>query len=329
MLRRLVICALAGPALGWAEPVLTRGSIDFVRTLDSVRDFARPKSLFGKLVEIVAGPAENVPALVRPYALTEDSTGRLLVADPGQRVVHIFDFEKHSYYAIKGPRKIRFVSPVGIAMDGHDNIYVTDSARARVDVFDRRGKPLRTIGEPGPGAEFARPTGLAIDGATNSLYVVDTLRHHLAVLDLEGRLKNTIGRRGTGPGEFNYPTGIAINQGKLHVVDAMNFRIQTLSAGGRWLSSFGRLGNRGGTLNRPKGIGVDSDGHLYVVDALFEIVQVFDGDGRLLYYFGATGAAPGQFTLPAGIYISPRDRIYIADSQNHRIQVFRYRRIDP
>ena len=70
MLRVLIICALLGPALAWTEPVASSGAIDFVRTLDSVRDFARPKSLFGKLVKIVAGPAEDVPALVRPYALT-------------------------------------------------------------------------------------------------------------------------------------------------------------------------------------------------------------------------------------------------------------------
>ncbi|MFQ5723018.1 MAG: 6-bladed beta-propeller [Terriglobia bacterium] len=309
-------------------PPPSRGTIDYVRTIDSVRDYSKPKSIWGRLLEWVAGPAE-VPQLLRPYGLTQDSEGHLIVADPGQRVVHIFDFERRKYQYLSGGRREPFASPIGVAVDAQDNIYVTDSVRARIYVFNRKGKFIRSLGDPRRGTRFLRPTGLAIDPEQRLIYLTDTLRHQVLVLDLGGAVLRTIGQRGTGPGEFNYPTALTLADGKLYVVDAMNFRIQILTPEGRYLGSFGQLGNRTGTLNRPKGIAADSDGHLYVVDALFETVQVFDSQGRLLYYFGATGSQPGQFVLPAGIYIDPRNQIYVADSYNRRVQVFRYRRVRP
>ncbi len=317
--------AISSPAAGAPG---ARGTIEYVRSIDSVREYAKPKSPLGKLVEWAAGPAE-VPHLLRPYAVTEDSAGRLIVADPGQRVVHVFDFERRSYSHLRGARREPFASPIGVAVDAADNIYVSDSIRARIYVFDRKGKFIRALGDARSGIALQRPTGLAIDKAHGTLYLADTLRHQVLVLGLDGVLRQPIGRRGTGPGEFNFPTGLTLADGTLYVVDAMNFRIQAMTLDGHFLRSFGKLGNRTGTLNRPKGIAADSQGNLYVVDALFETVQVFDPEGRLLYYFGSSGRQPGQFVLPAGIYIDPRNRIFVADSYNRRVQEFRYRRVEP
>lgn len=302
---------------------LERGTVDYVRTIPSVKDFTKPRRLVAKIVTFIAGPAEDKPEIVRPYATTHDSIGRLLVADPGQRGVHIFDFEKRKYQFLKGERKHPFASPIDVACDGADNIYVTDSARAVVEVFDAKGKHLRAIGA----GELRRPTGMSLDRKGGRIFLTDTLRHQVMVYTTSGTLLRAIGRRGAGQVEFNYPTSLTFAAGKLHVVDAMNFRIQTLTPDGDFVGAFGELGLRSGTMNRPKGIAADSDGHLYLADALFETVQVFDTAGQLLYYFGSSGAAPGQFQLPSGVSIDLRDTIYVADSMNHRVQVFRYRRV--
>ena len=346
MPRKLVLSGLLAaafllPGSGWLGPseaespystaaatAGTRGAIDYVRSIDSVREYKKPKSFWGKLTEWIAGPAES-PHLLRPYGLTQDSQGRLIVADPGQRVVHIFDFERRKYKSLRGGRRQPFRSPIGVAVDAADNIYVSDSVRARIYVFNKKGKFLRALGDPRRSAGFGRPTGIAIDTARRLIYLADALRHQVLVLDLGGALLKTIGRRGRGSGEFNYPTALALDGDHLYVVDAMNFRIQVLTKEGEFLHSFGRLGNRTGTFNRIKGIATDSNGNLYVVDALFETVQVFDPQGRLLYYFGSTGREPGQFVLPAGIYIDPRNHIFVADSYNRRVQEFRYRRVRP
>jgi len=320
----------AEPAASLAVTSPTVGSVDYLRTIDTsqLEQFAKPRSFWGKMLEWVAGPAER-PWLGRPYDLTEDSLGRLIISDPGQGVVHILDFERRTYAQISKAKRQRLLSPVGVAVDGDDNIYVADSELAAVFVFSRKGEFLRTLETRGKGREslFQRPTGLALDAARRLLYVADTWSHQVLVLDLEGNALMTIGRRGAGPGEFNYPTSLALVGGELYVVDAMNFRVQVLAADGEFLRSFGELGNSTGTLNRPKGISVDGDSNVYVVDALFETVQVFDSQGQLLYYFGHGGRDEGGFTLPSGIYINPGNHIYIADSHNQRIQVFRYRRL--
>lgn len=306
------------------------GAIDYLRSVDAkqVDELARPHSFFGKLMEIVAGPAER-PRLLRPLGITQDSRGRLIIADPGQRVVHLLDVEKKEYKFIGGRGKHAFQSPVGVAVDGRDNIYISDSALGDISVFDSKGKFLRRIGDSSGTTPLERPTGIAIDARTQRLFVADTLQHDIRVFDLDGKMIRSIGRRGKAIGEFNFPTFLTLSGGRLYVVDSMNFRIQMFSPEGQPLGSFGRPGNQSGTLNRPKGISVDGDGNIYVVDALFETVQVFDQEGRLLYYFGSSGSRPGQFVLPTGIYINPRNLIYVADSYNRRVQVFRYRRVTP
>jgi DNA-binding beta-propeller fold protein YncE len=305
-----------------APPVSAR--VDYLRTTPSVREFTKPHSFFSKLVNFVAGPPDNRPEIVRPYSIAHDSTGRLLIADPGQRGVHIFDFEKRKYQFLKGARGLAFASPIDVACDTNDDIYVSDSVRGVVYVFDSRGRFLRPLGA----SQLLRPTGMALDTKARHLYLTDTLRHQVLIFGLNGALIRAIGKRGTGPGEFNFPSALTLSGGKIHVVDSMNFRIQTLTADGVFLNSFGRLGTHTGTFNRPKGIAADTDGNLYVVDALFETVQVFDPAGRLLYYFGSGGVQPGQFQLPAGISIDNRNTIFVADSLNRRVQVFRRKEIE-
>lgn len=310
-------------ALACAEPG-PRATVEYLRTIPSVREFTKPRNFFSKLLNWVAGPPEGKPEITRPYSTTRDSIGRLLIADPGQQGVHVFDFEKRKYDFIKGPKRNTLISPIAVACDSRDQIYVSDSVRALIYVFDSRGRFQRTIGE---GAGLRRPTGMALDLKARRLYLTDTLRHQVLVFGLDGSLIKAVGKRGTNPGEFNYPTALTLSGGKVYVVDSMNFRIQALTPDGQFVSSFGKLGAQTGTLNRPKGIAADTEGHLYLVDALFETVQVFDTAGQLLYYFGSSGAQPGQFQLPAGISIDDRNVITVADSMNRRVQVFRYRRL--
>jgi len=325
-LRLFMIVAASLTPLRLAGSTPSHPRVEYLRTVPSVREFTKPRGFFSKMLTWLAGPDEDKPELVRPYATAQDSTGRLLIADPGQHGVHIYDFEKQKYQFLKGPRGKTLESPIDVACDTNDDIYVSDSVLKQIYVFDKRGRFLRAIGGAGPVSGLERPTGMALDRAARRIYVTDTLRHQVLVFAMEGSLIRAIGKRGPGPGEFNFPTAVTLSAGKVYVVDAMNFRIQAFTPDGQFVNAFGQLGTQTGTLNRPKGIAADTDGNLYIVDALFETVQVFDSSGRLLYYFGSTGTAPGHFQLPAGISIDNRNIIYVADSQNRRVQVFRYRR---
>jgi sugar lactone lactonase YvrE len=324
--RLLLVAAAIVLPLQVNAPAPTHPRVEYEKIIPSVREFTKPRGFFSKLAYWIAGPDEEKPEVLRPYATALDSDGRLLVADPDQHGVHIYDFERQKYQFLSGPRGKQLRSPIGLACDVNDDIYVSDSARRQIFVFNRQGRFLRTIGGETPEARLQRPTGMALDREARRIYVTDTLRHQLLVFGMDGALIQTIGRRGAKPGEFNFPLSVTLSAGKVYVVDSMNFRIQAFTPDGRFVNSFGQLGIQTGTFNRPKGIAADTNGNLYVVDALFGIVQVFDPDGRLLYYFGSTGKRPGQLQLPSGITIDRRNTIYVADSQNRRIQVFRYRR---
>ncbi|MBI1749332.1 MAG: 6-bladed beta-propeller [Acidobacteria bacterium] len=307
-------------------PILADGRrIDFLRTFDSEKDVHPKRSIWNRLVDVVAGPPV-FRSLIRPYSVTTDSRGRILVTDPGALGLHIFDFERKKYSFLDGGPRGRFESPIGVAVDAEDNIYVTDSRLGKVFVFDARGKFRHFLGERKGEGYFKRPTGIAIDPYQKRIYLCDTLYNKVFVLDEQGNILYGFGGRGAAPGQFNYPTALTLHGDTLIVLDTLNFRIQLFDRSGGFRTSFGTLGDRSGTFNRPKGVATDSEGNIYVTEGLFETVQIFNAAGQLLYYFGGSGNDTGEFQLPAGLWIDARERIYIADSYNRRVQVFQFTR---
>jgi DNA-binding beta-propeller fold protein YncE len=66
-----------------------------------------------------------------------------------------------------------FDSPLGIALDSKNNLYVVDSNNNRVQKFNKRGKFLLKWGTAGIGpGQFDIPIGIAIDDS-NNVYVTD------------------------------------------------------------------------------------------------------------------------------------------------------------
>jgi DNA-binding beta-propeller fold protein YncE len=298
----------------------------YERSFNWEREVKPKRGFWTRLVDVVAGEPE-FHLLVRPYSVATDSRGRVIVTDPGAEGVHIFDFgqQKYKFLSRADKDKDAMFSPQCVAVDGLDNIYVTDSDSGKIFVWDSSGKYQRAIGSlRGGEGYFKRPTGIAIDPAAQRIYVTDTLRNQIFMMDMQGSILQKFGKNGDGPAEFNYPTELRLNGDELVVVDAMNFRVQVLDRAGTFKYEIGKLGDTTGSVFRPKGIGIDSEGDLYVVDGLWGMVQVFNREGQLLYYFGRRGANPGQFQLPAGLFIDQNDRIYVVDSFNRRIQVFHY-----
>ncbi|MGA9262597.1 MAG: 6-bladed beta-propeller, partial [Desulfobacterales bacterium] len=218
-------------------------------------------------------------------------------------------------------------SPVGIAIDENGMIYVSDSKRAAVYVFEDHGKKF--VSSIGDGL-FKRPTGIVVNPKTSELLVVDTLQSRVFRFDLSTRLpKGSFGTDGATEGQFHYPTNIVVTlTGDIIVSDALNFRVQVFSPEGSFLFTFGRMGDAPGTFSRPKGVAADSDANIYVVDALFDNIQVFDKRGHPLMAFGEHGRGYGDLWLPTGIYIDDNDLIYVSDSSNRRVQIFRYLKKD-
>ena len=313
-----------------ATPDAWRMSLDGGRSLTWQRSFhseaeVKPnRGFWNKVVDIIAGDPE-FKFLVRPYSITADSHGRIIVTDPGAAGVHIFDFAQRKYKFIEHHGKTPLRVPQCVAVDAQDNIYVTDSDAGDIFVFEPGGKFLRTIGSlKGGEGYFKRPTGIAVDSAAQKIYVTDTLRDRVFILDMQGNVLQYFGGTGEADGEFNFPTELRLSGNNLLVVDAMNFRVQVFDRAGNFQYAIGKLGDSAGAMFRPKAVSVDSEGDIYIADALWGVVQVFNREGQLLYYFGSRGTHAGEFQLPAGLFIDRDDRVLVVDSYNRRIQVFQY-----
>lgn len=266
---------------------------------------------------IFAGRAEV--RLVKPLAFVRGADGRIAIADGGCRCVHLFVPEDERYISIFKTDQGELLSPVGVAFDNRNRLFVSDSLKGRIFIYDDKGRYAGSIDG------FSRPTGIACDRETGTLYVVDTIKNLVSAIGDNGTLLFSFGRRGERPGEFNFPSYIAVSE-RLYITDAMNFRIQIFSREGLFINAFGHHGNGSGDFSMPKGVGVDRDGIIYVVDSLFDNVQLFNERGEFLLTLGARGKAESEFWLPSCIFIDTSENLYVCDTYNQRIQVFRLMR---
>ncbi|HEY3381071.1 MAG TPA: 6-bladed beta-propeller, partial [Vicinamibacterales bacterium] len=294
--------------------------VRFVTAISGPHDVGAGRSWLARALAVVVG-GRRQPRFLHPRGLATDAAGRLLIADPDQRMVHVVDVGARKYsYLEPAP----FVSPVGVAVGVDQDIYVADSAKRRIYRYGPDGKRKTVLGVVNGEAIFSRPTGIAV-APDGRLFVVDTLACQITVLSPGGRVLQVFGRRGAAAGEFNYPTDITVaRDGRLYVVDSMNARLQVFAADGTYLHEFGKRGNGTGDFDKPKGVAVDSDGHIYIAEAMHDVVQIFGQDGALLLVVGQSGTAAGEFSLPSALHIDSSNRIFVADTLNGRVQVFQY-----
>ncbi|MGE5206073.1 MAG: hypothetical protein ACM3PW_10685, partial [Chlamydiota bacterium] len=214
---------------------------------------------------------------------------------------------------------------VGVASDGQNNIYVADSERGMVLVYDHLGRFRHYLGKIKGEPFFERPEGVAVDGPAGRIYVADTPRNVVSVLDLRGQALANFGRdRIAGQQVFNKPTSVVLDRNQLFVLDDFGSRVQVLDLQGRVLRQF-RTPNDNDSPPDHAGMAIDSQGDIYISDEMKGMVRVYSQEGKLLSVFGRAGSKIGEFSRPLGVWVDARDRFYVADSNNHRIQVFQFR----
>jgi DNA-binding beta-propeller fold protein YncE len=275
------------------------------------------------VVDRVAGSQEFGPedTISWPYKIATDSKNRVIVVDRDRYPsIHIFDFAGRKHSRIAGNPGERLQAPSGLAIDGHDQWYVTDAQLGAILVYGPNGKFLRSIGTRRGQRLFARPGGIAVDSASGHIYVADPLQNVVVMLDADGNLLAKLGTKagGSSPGEFAAPTDVVVRGHELFVLDSRNSRIQVFDLAGNFRASI-----HPESMGPSLGFSVDSRGRIYL-DGPLNTVQVFQRDGRLFLQFGYAGTGDGQLQEPTGIWTDRLDRIYVADTGNHRVQSFEW-----
>lgn len=311
------------------DPTWPRGEGRQIAWLGEIRgpeSLGIEKGLFARVWDFITG-SDDRAALYRPYGVAVDAAGRIAVADPGRRAVHLYDPAAGEVRRLYGADGARLVYPIAVAFVGR-TLLVADADAAAIRAYGPDSAPAAL---PVTLPELARPVALAVDEQRGRLFVTDTARHVVHVLPLRpGGAARVLGGRGRELGSFNFPTHLAVAaDGRLAVCDTLNFRVQLFDADLRPVSAFGQAGDGLGDLARPKGVAVDREGVVFVLEGYFDVIQAFLPEGRLLGIFGGSGVQPGRFWLAGGMALDARGRLYVADSYNARVQVFDLESVKP
>ena len=120
----------------------------------------------------------------------EVEDGVKVIKNPGEPLYSEITFELEEDLSIgnEDDENYLFYRAIDIQVDTDGNIYVLDYGNYRVQVFDKSGIYLRTIGKKGQGpGEFSAPTRLQLDEETGNIFVKDNGLRKIIIFENEGR----------------------------------------------------------------------------------------------------------------------------------------------
>ncbi|MBI5467300.1 MAG: 6-bladed beta-propeller [Candidatus Kerfeldbacteria bacterium] len=213
--------------------------------------------------------------LLEPVYLVLDPAGNIYVSDTRLQRVVVFTADGTFSHFIGSDTL--FAAPVGMAFDHQSkHLYVVDTRKHDVKVFDRNGRLVSIIGRKGDEqGEFHYPVTVAVNSG-DTVYVVDAFHFAVQAFDSAGQFLFSFGHSRTGIGELARPRDIAIDsRGLLYVTDAMRNNVQMYRGDGEFLLSFGEIGTGPGEFQLPAGICISDSDTVYVVDSINRRIQMF------------------------------------------------------
>jgi DNA-binding beta-propeller fold protein YncE len=203
------------------------------------------------------------------------------------------------------------------AIDDAGRIFVTDSSRQAVLVFDP-AKGLQTWEQASGLVHFSTPVGVAAT-AEGHVFVADAELGYVVELDAKGKPVAMLGK-----GLFKRPTGVAYDPQtkRLFVCDSQAHDVKVFDADGRLVKTIGRRGEADGEFNYPSHIAF-ARGELYVADTMNSRVQVFaDGGERHRLSVGTRGLYVGNLVRPKGVAVDSEGNIYVVESYYDHLLVY-------
>lgn len=181
----------------------------------------------------------------------------------------------------------KLISPLGVAVDGAGDVYVSDIGLQQVF----KVTPSGTQTTVGSGLDV--PQSVAVDGAGN-VYIADSQYPAVFKVTPDG-VQTMIGSG------FDWPSGVAVDgAGNVYVSDPFVDAVFKITPSGKQTTV-------GGGYNTPAGVAVDASGNLYVADTYNESVDKITPDGTQT-------TISAKLTSPAAVAVDAAGNLYITDS---------------
>ena len=283
--------------------------------------------------KIVVGSTFPVSTSTGMYAVANDFSGNLFVADVTQNAIYkisesgqIFLFAGspgHDGFTNGTGTAARFNNPKGIICDRSGNVYVADTNNNRVRKIDMNGR-VTTIagGFNAPGDVAMAPNGdvIVADTGNHAIYRVTASGKTTLVAGSSGNAGNVAGDtggtkiKGTAA-RFSSPASVTVdNTGRIYVADTGNYQIKIIHNDG-WVKVFSGTGVAGNKNGKPAvaqftnllRIKADRSGTLFVIDAVptYERIKLIKQDG-----FVSTFAHPPKNETYWGLCVTPADKVF-------------------
>ncbi len=210
-----------------------------------------------------------------PVAFTIDSNQQVLVSDSA--LGKIFMINKEAGIAEPVNLQYSLEQPTGLAYDRkRKQLYVVDTAKHQVNIYDQYGKRLKIFGKRGNAkAEFNYPTYLWQD-SKGHIWVTDSLNFRVQQFTASGKYIGQFGQLGNVSGHFSRPKGVATdNFGHIYIVDSLLHALQIFDKKARLLLTIGRQGTQAGEFWLPSGIFIGENSKVYIADSHNQRIQVF------------------------------------------------------
>ena len=269
------------------------------------------------------GPAASA-RLSDPAGIALDSAGNLYIADRLNHRVRKVDAATGNISTVAGTGTASFSGdgaaataatlnrPSGVALDGADNLYISERNNHRVRRVDASTGNITTVAGTGTdsftgdggaatAATLSEPGGLGL-GPNGHLYIADASNHRIRLI-----------RSAAVP---------------------VPFVIETVAGSGPIGDGNGAFSGDGGAataarLNNPSGVALDLAGNLYIadrenhrlrkVDATTGNISTVAGTGTASFSGDGGAATAATLNGPRRVAVSGTS-IYIADTANHRIR---------
>jgi hypothetical protein len=248
----------------------------------------------------------------------------------------------------------------GVFVDASGNIFIADSANARIREVSAATGLTSTVagtglgghngdGIPATSSEANTPTGVAFDAA-GDLFIADannnSIREVNATTHIITTVAGTVGFGGyNGDGipataaELNGPNAVAVDaQGNLFIADTGNNRIREVNARTGLISTVAGTGAGSGNslsgpatsvaVNQPSDVAVDANGNIFI--PLREVIEKVDvntgfmspvaGNNNSGYNGDGIPATSAELAGANGIAVDAAGNLFIADSGNARIR---------